>query len=108
MTQLPNQPAPSGAKPAASMARYVLHLLLLSLLSFAAAFALRHAFFWDIKPVSWDETPPQNGALEAAFLLLTIENVAGAVAAIAAVFVVVTWVRDHWQAHGAPQAHGPQ
>ena len=112
MTQLPNQPTPSGAKPAASMARYVLHLLLLSLLSFAAAFALRRGFFWDIKPVSWDEMPPQNGALEAAFLLLTIENVAGAVAAIAAVFVVMTWIndriRDHWQTHGAPQVHGPQ
>ena len=108
MTQSPSQPAPSGAKPATPMARYVLHLLLLSLLSFAAAFALRRGFFWDIKPVSWDETPPQNGALEAAFLLLTIENVAGVVAAIAAVFVVVTWVKDHWQARHTPKTHGPQ
>jgi hypothetical protein len=108
MMQLPSQPAPSGAKPAASTARYVLHLLLLSLLSFAAAFALRRAFFWDIKPVSWTDTPPQNGALEAAFLLLTVENVAAVVAAIAAVFVVVMWVRDHWPAGSAAQPHGPR
>jgi hypothetical protein len=116
MTQLPN---PTGPKPAVSMVRTALNLLLLSLLSFAAAFALRRAFFWDIKPVSWDETPPQNGALEAAFLLLSIENVAGVVAAIAAVAVVVTWVRGHVRTHvrihvrtygarQAPPACGPQ
>jgi hypothetical protein len=108
MTQLPNQPASASVKPAPCVTRYVLHLLLLSLLSFVAAFALRRGFFWDIKPVSWTDTPPQNGALEAAFLLLTIENVAGVVAAIAGVFVVVTWVQDHWPVRSTAQPHGPR
>jgi hypothetical protein len=88
MTQLPKRPAlpdPRGA--AANMARSAVRLLLLSLASFAVAFALRRIFFSDVKPVSWDETPPQTGALEAAFLLLSIENVAAVVAAIALVFV---------------------
>jgi nitrogen fixation-related uncharacterized protein len=77
------------------MIRHVERLLLLSLAVFAAAFALRRAFFWDIKPPSFDYTPPQNGALEAAFLLLSIENVAAIVAAIAIVFVAAMW----WKAH---------
>jgi hypothetical protein len=53
------------------MARSAVRLLLLSLVlsraSVAVAFALRRIFFSDVKPVSWDETPPQNGALEARF-----------------------------------------
>ena len=77
------------------MIRYAIHLLLLSLASFAVAFALRRAFFWDIKPVSWDYTPPQNGALEAAFLLLSIENISAVVSAIAIVFVTMTWLMAH-------------
>ncbi len=92
MAELPSAP-PSLDPPSqrAVTMRYAIHLLLFSLASVAVAFALRRAFFWDIKPVSWDYTPPQNGALEAAFLLLSIENVAGVVAAIAFVYVAVTW-----------------
>jgi hypothetical protein len=74
-----------------AMTRYAGHLLVLSLTVFIAAFALRQAFFSGIKPVSWDYTPPQNGALEAAFLLLSIENLAAIVSVIAVVFVAVTW-----------------
>jgi hypothetical protein len=80
------------------MTRYAEHLLFLSLTVFAVSFALRRAFFWDIKPISWDYTPPQNGALEAAFLLLTIENVAAVVSAIAVVCLVCIW----WKARTAP------
>ena len=83
----------SGKSTGGAVVPYAAHLLLLSVASFAIAFALRRAFFWHIKPISWDETPPQNGALEAAFLLMTIENIAGVVAAIAIVFIVVIWVR---------------
>lgn len=76
-----------------SVARSVTYLLLLSMIVFASAFALRDAFFSDIKPVSWDDAPPQNGALEAAFLLLTIENAAAIISVIAIVIVVVAWWR---------------
>jgi hypothetical protein len=79
-----------------AMTSYAGHLLLLSLTVFIAAFALRRALFSGIKPVSFDYTPPQNGALEAAFLLLSIENLAAIVAVIAIVFVAVTW----WKSRG--------
>lgn len=99
MAQSPNRPTPLARKRTdVTMMRYALRLLVLSLVSFAVAFALRRAFFSDIKPVSWYDTPPQNGALEAAFLLLSIENIAAVVAAIALIFVVVTWIRAHWPA----------
>jgi hypothetical protein len=95
-------PLPSLDPPSRRTAtmRYAIHLLLVSVLSFAVAFGLRRAFFWDIKPVSWDETPPQNGALEAAFLLLSIENVSAVVAAIALVYVAVTWSKARLRSGG--------
>jgi hypothetical protein len=98
MAQLRQKPA---SEP---ITRSAARLLLLSLASFAVAFALRRAFFWDIRPVSWDEAPPQSGALEAAFLLLSIENVAGVVAAIAIVFIAVTWIRTLLVRHGQSDA----
>ena len=73
------------------MVRHAEYLLLLSLAAFAAAYALRRAFFWEVKPVSWDQPPPQNGALEAAFLLLSIENVAAVVSVIAVVCIAGMW-----------------
>jgi len=83
----------------AEIMRHAEYLLLLSLMVFAAAFALRRAFFWDVKPISWDYTPPQNGALEAAFLLLSIENIAAVVSAIAIVFIIGMW----WKAGKTPK-----
>jgi hypothetical protein len=71
--------------------RAAIRLLLLSVLVFAAAVSARLIFFWDVKPVSWDQEPPQNGALEAAFLLLSIENVAAVVAAIALAVIAALW-----------------
>ena len=76
-------------------------ILLLSLVTFAAAFVTRFMFLWDIKPVSWDQEPPQNGALEIAFLLLSIENIAAVVAAIALGSMLVLWVRQRRQNRAA-------
>lgn len=73
--------------------RAAARLLLLSVVVFAAAFSARRVFFWDVKPVSWDQEPPQNGALEAAFLLLSIENVAAVVATITLAGIVALWLR---------------
>jgi len=67
----------------AMSARVSLKIFLLSVLVFAAAFALRRAFFWDVMPVSWDQEPASLWALGAAFLLRSIENVGGAVGLIA-------------------------
>jgi len=74
-------------------------LLFLSLATFAAAFVIRRTFFWDVMPVSWDQEPPPTSALETAFLLLSIENIAAVVAAIALVFsaasCIYRWRRSH-------------
>ena len=53
------------------------------LMTFAIAFGIRRACFWDVMPLSFDQPAPRSGALEAAFFLLTIENVGAVVAAIA-------------------------
>ena len=65
--------------------RGALELFVLSVVTFAAAFTVRRMLLWDIMPVSWDQEPPQDGALEAAYLLLSIQNIATVVAAIALV-----------------------
>ena len=73
--------------------RAAIELLLLSVATFAAAFVTRRMLLWDVKPVSWDSEPPQNGALEAAYLLLSIENIAAVVATIALVAAAVLCIR---------------
>ncbi len=73
--------------------RAVVKLLLLSLPTFAVAFLIKHTFFWDVAAISWDHEAPQGGALEIAFLLLSIENIAGVVAALALVSLVVLWIK---------------
>ena len=94
MTKLPSWPTSSNPDLASrSLMRSAVKLLVVSLMVFAVAFALRRLFFWDIKPVSWDYSPPQNGALEAAFLLLSIENIAAVVAIVATIFATVAWSR---------------
>lgn len=81
--------------------RAAVKALLVGLAVFTLAFAARRLFFWDVRPISWDQEPPQNGALEMAFLLLSIENIAGVVTAIALTFVSVLsierWRRSHPQ-----------
>jgi hypothetical protein len=94
MTRRPNGLAPPNLNHAGTcMTRSTQQLLLPSFAIFAGAFALRLAFFWDVKPVSWDETPPQNGALEAAFLLLSIENIAAIVCAITLVLLIANSIK---------------
>jgi hypothetical protein len=65
--------------------RAVVRLALAGAATFALAFALRRAFLWDVMPVSWTEESSPTGALIAAYLLLSLENVGVGVAAIAAV-----------------------
>ena len=57
-------------------------LFVLSLLVFAAAFALRRVFLWDVMAVSWDQEAQSSWALGAAFLLRWIENIASVIAAM--------------------------
>jgi hypothetical protein len=61
----------------------VLKLFVLALIAFAVAFGLRRTLFWDVVPVSWDQEPQSLWALGAAFLLRSLENIAGVVAALA-------------------------
>jgi hypothetical protein len=68
-------------------------LALVSLLTFAFAFATRHAFFADVTPLSWDQEPASTSAMLMAYLLLSIENVAAVVAVISLVADVVLRIR---------------
>ncbi len=63
----------------------------LGLITFAVAFGIRRMFFWDVMPVSWDQPAPRAGALEAAFFLLTIENIGAVVAAVALASALWIW-----------------
>lgn len=56
--------------------RAPLKLLLLGVAVFAAAFAVRHVLFAGVLPVGAAEGPQSVWALEAAFALRTIENIA--------------------------------
>jgi hypothetical protein len=60
-----------------------LKLFVLAVIVFAVSFGLRRAFFWDVVPVSWDQEPQSLWALGAAFLLRSLENIAGVVAGLA-------------------------
>lgn len=71
--------------------RAAVKLLVLSLIAFVVAFFIRWLFFWDIMPVSWDQAPARTGALEAAFLLLSIQNTAAVAAAIASASGLWLW-----------------
>ena len=66
------------------------------MLTFGAAFVTRHAFFADVAPISWDQEATPALPLVLAYLLLSIENVAAAVAAISIVADVVLWSRRWW------------
>ena len=79
------------------MIRAALKLGLIGLAVCIAAFATRRAFLGGVMPVSWDQEPPKTGALEAAFLLLSIENIVAVVAAIALTFAAVLWYKRRAQ-----------
>jgi hypothetical protein len=70
------------------LTRAAVKLLLLSLVVFAVAFAIRRTFLWDVAPVAWDQPPQSLSALATAFLLRSIENLSGAVAVIALAFAL--------------------
>jgi hypothetical protein len=72
--------------------RAVSKLVVLSLAAFAVAFAIRRVFFWDVAPLSWDQEPSPAGALEAAFLLLSIQNIAAVVAVLALASEFWLWI----------------
>jgi len=77
-----------NAEENAMSTRAAVKLLLLSLVAFAVAFAIRRTFLWEVAPVSWDQPQQSLWALGTAFLLRSIENLAGAVALIALAFVL--------------------
>jgi hypothetical protein len=63
--------------------RAALEMFLLSAVIFLAALVTHWMFLWDVRPVSWDYAPPPTRAdLDAAFLLLSVQNVAAVVAII--------------------------
>jgi len=72
--------------------RAAVKLLLFSLLALAVAFALRRMFFWNVMPISWDQEIPGTGELEAAFLLLSIQNTAAVMAVIALAAGFWLWI----------------
>jgi hypothetical protein len=78
--------------------RATIRILSLSLIVFVTALVLRRAFFADVRPVSWDYTPPSDSALEAAFLLLSVQNVAAVTAGLAFAFTCALWLR-RWRRH---------
>jgi hypothetical protein len=82
--------------------RVACRLLILSLVVFTAAFALRRLFLWDVAPVSWDQDPQSLWALGAAFMLRSIENVASVVVAIVLAFVCTLGL-DRWRGHPRPE-----
>jgi len=82
--------------------RVACRLFILSLVVFAAAFALRRMFLWDVMPVSWDQEPQSLWALGAAFLLRSIENIASVVAAIVLAFVCTLGL-DLWRGSPPPE-----
>jgi hypothetical protein len=58
-------------------------MFLLSAVIFLAALVTHWMFLWDVRPISWDYGPPPTSAdLDAAFLLLSVQNVAAVVAVI--------------------------
>jgi hypothetical protein len=83
----------------------MLRLFVLALIAFGAAFGVRHAFFWDVTAVSWDQDPTSLWALGSAFLLRSVENLAAVVAALSLIVAVTLWLRGRHTAP-APKPNG--
>jgi len=75
--------------------RAAVKLLFFSLLALVVAFALRRVFFWNVMPISWDQEMPGSGELEAAFLLLSVQNTAAVMAVIALAAGFWLWIVRH-------------
>jgi hypothetical protein len=72
--------------------RAAVTILLASVAAFLAAKIPLWIFFPDVKPVAWGEEAQSSERLQAAFLLLTVENLAvvGVVIALAAILTLWT------------------
>ena len=68
-------------------------LLIGCIVLWAGSFSIRHAFLADIVPIADDQGRQSTLALEAAFLLVTLENIALFGAAILAVMTIASWGR---------------
>lgn len=82
---------PRGAREK-TIPRAIINVILLCIAVFAAAFLARHVFFLDVRPVSWGYTPPETWSLQAAFFLLTVENMAAVVASIGAILLLARYI----------------
>jgi hypothetical protein len=69
-----------------------LRFLLLSLAAWAVAFAVRQAVVPNIVPIAWADEPQPLWAVEAAFLLRAVENIAAAVTVVAIIILVARWI----------------
>jgi hypothetical protein len=85
--------------------RAAITLTLVALVTFAVAFITRHVFFANVMPVSWDQEAVSTGALVMAYALLSIENVAAIVAALALVADLVLWSRRLMTAPAWPSSN---
>ena len=56
--------------------RAALKLLAICVLLWGASFAIRHGFLADVVPIADAEQPQSNWAVQAVFLLATLENLA--------------------------------
>ena len=52
-------------------------------------------FFSDVKPIAWSEVTQTSIRLQAAFFLLTVENIALFGAALALIAMFTLWVRSY-------------
>ena len=73
--------------------RAALRLLAICAGLWAVSFAIRHVFLADVMPVADAEEPQSTWALEAAFLLTAIENIALFGGAILIGIVIVGWFK---------------
>ena len=69
-----------------------LKVLLTSLAVAGAAFATERMFVPHIVPVAWADEPQPLWAVEAAFLLRAVENIAATLALIACLVLVARWI----------------
>jgi hypothetical protein len=76
--------------------RAAVMILLGSVLTFVAAWSAMRIFLSDVKPVAWGDVAQSSVRLEAAFLLLTVENLAAVCAAIALAAILALWARSRY------------
>jgi hypothetical protein len=88
---------PSQSQGDTMPVRTALKFFVLGFAVFGVAIAARRMFFWDIKPVSWEQDTQPVWALETAFLLRSIENLGLAVAVIMLAVALGFWINRRWR-----------